>query len=132
MTAYQVQSPLKNYLVYWQWKQLYYKMLGNYILEMDSSGTLTWPTPQKKSNFSNEKFLTLFSKNQFFKRNIFSCPFARTDHLVHSPGSPKRYLLYLVKKPVTHTQLKRPDFSPPEKVSYAYAERNNFPNKNNF
>ena len=46
---------------------------------MDSTSTPAWPTQNKK--FLLEKFLYFPPKKQFFKWNIFSRLFERTDHL---------------------------------------------------
>ena len=48
---------------------------------MDLSGTLTWPTQEKK-NFTQKMFIP--PKKQFFKRKDCSCLFERSNHLAHT------------------------------------------------
>ena len=48
---------------------------------MDLSGTLTWPTQEKKI-FNQKIFIP--PKKQFFKQKDFSCLFERSNHLAHT------------------------------------------------
>ena len=59
---------------------------------MDSSGSLTWPIPNKET--STQIFLILTQKNQCFKWKNVSCPSERTDHLAHSIKKLKKICIF--------------------------------------
>ena len=71
---------------------------------MDLSGTLTWPTQEKKI-FNQKIFIP--PKKQFFKQKDFSCLFERSNHLAHTHKK-NFYPIFQTKNFLNH--LKEPIF----------------------